>query len=291
MPKLIVTVGCSGSGKTTWAESQSAYNINRDEHRFNLFCKGVEDWNLYKFTKERENQVTKECDLDFNEAVAHKCNIIISNTNLNQKDIDYWKTRAGEVEYVFEIKYFPTDLEELLKRDSRRGALSVGREVIIKQYQKYLELTRARVYTPDPSLPKTIVSDVDGTVATMVGRSPYDWSRVGEDEPRIEIIKLLESYAHSYADRLIFVSGRDGSCYDETYQWLSNHIGRPFDLYMRAVGDQRKDTVVKEDIIFNILEPRYNIVMWFDDRACVVRKLKCLKIPNIINVDSQLGEF
>ena len=293
MSKLIITIGISGSGKTTWAESLGTdwYNINRDNHRFKLFCDGKHDWSLYKFTKERENQVTSRCNDDFNWAVHRELNIVVSNTNLNQKDITYWQEKSESVGYEFEVKYFPLDLEEALKRDSKRGALSVGRDVILKQHQKYLELTGARVYVPNPTLPKTVVSDIDGTVAKMVGRSPYEWSKVGEDEPRVEIIKLIEGYTNNYADRLVFVSGRDGSCYDETYQWLSKHVWRPFELYMRAAGDQRKDVVIKEEIIFNILEPRCNIVMWFDDRACVVRKLKCLNIPNIINVDLHLEEF
>lgn len=42
--------------------------------------------------------------------------------------------------------------------------------------------------------------------------------------------------------------------------------------------------VLKEEIIFNQLEPQYNIVMWFDDRQAVVEKLMDLKIPNVINV-------
>jgi len=291
-----LTVGCSGSGKSTHAKElkqllPSVVEINRDEWRFTFFTNGVQDWGLYKFTKDRESKVTAKCAELFDSAVLAMRPIIISNTNLNQKDIDYWKTKAEKAGYEFEIKYFDVDLEELLKRDTKRGALSVGREVILKQYQKWLELTNARVYVPNTSLPKTVVSDVDGTVAKMVGRSPYDWSRVGEDEPRVEIIKLIEGYTNSYADKLVFVSGRDGSCYDETYEWLSKHVWRPFELYMRAAGDQRKDTTIKEEIIFNILEPNYNIVMWFDDRASVIRKLKCLKIPNIINTDTELGEF
>ncbi len=293
MPKLIVTVGCSGSGKTIWANylGDGWMNINRDDWRFRLFTNNVKDWSLYKFTKARESQVTQMCDNDFDVAVVLGLHIVVSNTNLNQKDIDYWKNKAEKAGYEFEIKYFDFDLEELLKRDIKRGALSVGREVIIKQYQKWLELTNARVYTPNLTLPRTIVSDVDGTVAKMVGRSPYDWSKVGQDEPREDIIRLVTNYAHNYASKLVFVSGRDGSCYDETYKWLHRHISQPFELYMRAAGDQRKDTTIKEDIIFNKLEPKYNIVMWFDDRASVIRKLKCLKIPNIINVDTELGEF
>lgn len=43
MPKLIITVGVSASGKTTWAEAQkyehsgnSNLNINRDNIRFKI---------------------------------------------------------------------------------------------------------------------------------------------------------------------------------------------------------------------------------------------------------------
>jgi len=194
------------------------------------------------------------------------------------------KTKAEEAGYEFEVKYFDITLDEALKRDSKRGALAVGREVLVQQWQKWLDITNARRYVPNTSLPKTVVCDIDGTVAKMVGRSPYDWSRVGEDEPRVEIIKLVEGYTNCFADELVFVSGRDGSCYDLTHEWLSKHVWRPFKLYMRAAGDMRKDSIVKEEIIFDKLEPRYNIVMWFDDRQAVVEKLMDLKIPNVINV-------
>ena len=115
MSKLVCTVGISGSGKTTWAESLGIewYNINRDNHRFKLFCDGKPDWSLYKFTKERENQVTSRCNDDFNWAVHRELNIVVSNTNLNQKDITYWQEKAESVGYEFEVKYFPI---HLLKR-------------------------------------------------------------------------------------------------------------------------------------------------------------------------------
>lgn len=286
---MLCYVGCSGSGKSTSAKKlkkllPSVVELNRDEWRFNLFTDGLEDWSKYKFTKEREQRVTEKLKELFDEAVAQGRPIIVSNTNLNKKDQEYWRTLAEEVEYDFSIQYFDETLDNLLKRDSKRGALAVGREVLLQQWQKWLDITNARRYIPNTSLPKTVVCDIDGTVAKMVGRSPYDWSRVGEDEPRVEIIKLVEGYTNSFADELVFVSGRDGSCYDLTYEWLSKHVWRPFKLYMRAAGDMRKDSIVKEEIIFDQLEPRYNIVMWFDDRQAVVEKLMDLKIPNVINV-------
>lgn len=288
MPKLLLTVGISGSGKSTYAAElvkQGWSELNRDVWRFVFFTEGKPDWSLYKFTKQREDDVTKHLEFLFHDAVKYKANIVVSNTNLNQKDHTYWKTKAEEAGYEFEVKYFPVTLDEALKRDSKRGALAVGREVLLQQWQKWLDITNARRYIANTSLPKTVVCDIDGTVAKMTsGRSPYDWSRVGEDEPRVEIIKLVEGYSNSFADELVFVSGRDGSCYGLTHEWLSKHVWRPFKLYMRAAGDMRKDSVVKEEIIFNQLEPQYNIVMWFDDRQAVVEKLMDLKIPNVINV-------
>ena len=50
--KLIMTVGISASGKTTWAETQKhcMVNINRDDIRFNIVQPGS-DWSTYKFSE------------------------------------------------------------------------------------------------------------------------------------------------------------------------------------------------------------------------------------------------
>lgn len=66
MPKIIITVGVSGSGKSTFAKELKEANpeyieINRDSFRFDLFTNGVEDWSKYKFTKDREKEVTQKC--------------------------------------------------------------------------------------------------------------------------------------------------------------------------------------------------------------------------------------
>jgi len=111
MPKLIITCGVSGSGKSTYARELQALDetweeINRDFWRFTLFCRGQFDWNLYKFSKDKEKRVTEECDKEFDEFVEQGLNIIVSNTNLNQKDHDYWKAKADAAGYEFEEKYF-----------------------------------------------------------------------------------------------------------------------------------------------------------------------------------------
>lgn len=50
MMKLILTVGISASGKTTWVNNSRLYNtvnINRDDIRFNIVQPGS-NWKTYK---------------------------------------------------------------------------------------------------------------------------------------------------------------------------------------------------------------------------------------------------
>ena len=93
MKQLILTVGASCSGKTTWTEQfiedhygkqytgEDWVNLNRDDIRFNEFCNGVRDWTKYKFTKANENKVTEIIDGIAQEAVKDDFNIIVSDTN------------------------------------------------------------------------------------------------------------------------------------------------------------------------------------------------------------------
>jgi hypothetical protein len=102
----------------------------------------------------------------------------------------------------------------------------------------------------------------------MKDRSPYHWNRVGEDEidhPVREMIKALSNFYD-----IIVLSGRDAVCRKETEEWLNLH-GVPFkELWMRPENDQRKDTVVKDEIYENHIKGRYNVLLIADDRQSVV---------------------
>ena len=171
--KLILTVGISASGKTTWAESQkNIVNINRDNIRFSVVQPGS-DWSTYKFNKKNEKRVT---ELELNaatEVTKFGSDIIISNTNLNSKTREFWKDFAKHHNYEFEIKEFPITLEEAIKRDNLRQN-GVGERVIRKQYQQWLEYIGRKTYTPNEKLPKCIIVDIDGTIAEMNGRGPFE---------------------------------------------------------------------------------------------------------------------
>jgi predicted kinase len=115
--KLIMTVGVSASGKTTWAKEQKhCVNINRDDIRFNIVQPGS-DWTTYKFTKVNESQVTEIENVIAERAVKFETNIIISNTNLNPKTREFWKDFAKHHNYEFEIKesMFDSRYEDLYK--------------------------------------------------------------------------------------------------------------------------------------------------------------------------------
>jgi hypothetical protein len=75
--------------------------------------------------------------------------------------------------------------------------------------------------------------------------------------------------------KIIFASGREDSCRAETARWLKDRCGiRAFSLYMRKTGDNRKDSIVKEEIYKNDILPEYYVAFVLDDRQQVVDALR-----------------
>lgn len=291
--KVIVTVGISCSGKTTFAKSlveQGTWvDVNRDWVRFNVIQPGS-DWGSYKFTKAKENKVTEIQRQMISDAWFNGKNVIISDTNLSPKTRHQWIDDLEEFGFDVEVKVFDITLEEAWKRDQLREN-GVGRNVIYSQYQKFLEFKDAHKYIPDETKPKAVVVDVDGTIADMTGmRGPFEWDKVGLDKPRQFVIDMVNGLANQgYA--IIVVSGRDGSCFKDTYCWIREHVCFPDALIMREQGDTRKDTIVKEEIFWNCIEPHWNVIGVIDDRPSVVRKWYEIGIPNVIAVADQNIEF
>lgn len=286
--KAVITVGISASGKTYWASQQKAVDINRDWIRFNVIAPGS-DWGNYKFNKAKENEVTSIQEKMVMDAHGKGQDVIISDTNINPNTRNKWITLLTELGYEVEIKEFPITLEKAYKRDSLR-ANGVGQNVIYSQYQKWLEYKGRKTYTPDYSLEKAVIFDIDGTLAQMNGRSPFDWDKVGTDDPRMFIVEMARFYKQLKYDILV-VSGRDGVCKGLTEEWLNSN-GVPFDeFFIRPEGDTRKDTIVKEEIFWNDIATRYNVVGVVDDRPSVVRMWHELKIPNVICVGNPWVEF
>ena len=53
----------------------------------------------------------------------------------------------------------------------------------------------------------------------------------------------------------------------------------------------RQDTIVKEELFWEHIEPIYNVIAAFDDRPVIVRLWHKLGIPNVIAVADPYIEF
>lgn len=284
MPTLTICRGYPASGKTSWANGivlhdHSVTRISRDDIRFNMLgipqSQGVG-------TNAQEIQVSRIHNLLVNEMLASGRDVIVDDTNLPLKVARKWADAAQTVGAEFEVVDFEVDVDECLRRNKIRGATG-GRKVpeeIIRNMAKkhpfpFLEVkpsdavTFDYTYVRDTSLPSAYIFDVDGTLAQMDGRSPYDWSRVGQDCPKWDVIEVAKTL-HAAGMRIVVMSGRDGACFDLTKRWLAK-FDVPCDLLvMREQGDTRKDNIVKIELFRQHVAPFYNVLGTFDDRDVVV---------------------
>ena len=295
--EVIITVGVSASGKSSWAKShiremesqrksgkswvRKWVQVERDAIRAEILnektdgqTNGLMIWDKWKFRW--EDEVTKRQKLLFKEHVSKGNSVVVSDTNLNRGTRESISKFFRDNGYQVTYRYFPISYETAVKRDSVR-ANGVSSFVIAKQFVSWDEQFEKK-YKPDPELPKSVIVDLDGTLAKMSGRSPFDWNRVKEDAVH-EHVRDVVCGLKAMNYRIIIVSGRDGSCEQLSKEWLEeNQI--PYDaFFMREQGDMRKDTIVKEEILFNQIESRYNVTMAIDDRPSVCRTWEKLGIP------------
>jgi phosphoglycolate phosphatase-like HAD superfamily hydrolase len=75
---------------------------------------------------------------------------------------------------------------------------------------------------------------------------------------------------HEQGRAILVVTSREFIWRDPTLDWLVEH-GVPYDaLYLRIVGDYRKDVLVKTDILRQIQDDGFHVVEAWDDKPAVV---------------------
>jgi predicted kinase len=284
MPTLTITRGLPGSGKTTWAKSQPGLvRVNRDDLRQMLHGGRLG-------TPSAEMQVTLAHRAAVESLLLQGVDVVCDDTNLRARvvrDLAELALKCGAGFVVRDFTDVPVD--ECVRRDAlREGPTHVGEEAIRGMYRRYLagrslplpvpevRALPPAVYSPPDGAPEAVLVDIDGTVALMNGRGPYDMTRVGEDRPNTPVVAAIRAM-HAAGHRIVFCSGRTDDCREATEAWLARHVGVPYDaLYMRATGDQRRDSVVKGEIFEREIRTRYHVVGVFDDRAQVVRMWRAL---------------
>lgn len=293
---LWITVGVSGSGKTTWAREQQASNmpchiICRDDVRVQILAEKKSRhpsefrWKDWKWKWEKEVDV--HLGFKFDAAIKNGHNVILADTNLSDRNYRSILDRFQEAGYLIHFQYFPIDWDTAIERNAHR-ANGVSYSVLQQQFEKWNKLFPEFAPFKNKGHIDSVIVDIDGTVALMGSRGPYDWHRVGEDEVNYHVVDIVKSLSRDY--EIIFMSGRDGSCREQTVTWLDNTFpNMPYELFMRTAGDQRKDNIVKRELL-NLVDSDFYIAMVIDDRPQVCRMWRQIGL-NVVQVADPYKEF
>jgi predicted kinase len=291
--KILVLQGLPASGKTTWSREFIKNNknwkrVNKDELR-RMLDAGV-------WSKSNERQVLQVRDDIICYLLGNGFSIIVDDTNFEERHIQRIKELAAPYNITVEQRMFNVDPTECVKRNELRPEHErVPQPVIWTMYDRYVRPNEYADQSPaqqDESLPHAIICDLDGTLAFMGDRSPYECKKCSTDTLNKTVSDLIYFYMRGYADCtgklpiLFFFSGRDESCRAETIAWLHEQKWTPENnmLIMRKEHDNRKDAVVKLEMYNEHIRGEYYVDFVLDDRDQVVemwRKtlgLTCLQV-------------
>ena len=285
MPILTLTKGLPASGKTTWAKAEvlkangRTKRVNKDDLRAMI--------DAGQWSKQNEKDILEVRDRIIRYYLSNGFDVIVDDTNLSPKHEKHLSEMAEGFRVGYAEKSFlDVSLATCLIRNAKREN-PVPENSIKSMYNTFIRKKgHVAQYVPPPKrdgFPYCIIVDIDGTLAHVKDRSPYDYSKVHTDIVDENVRDVVYRYAaRTVMDEIpdtyiIIVSGRDSDCKAETEAWLkANNI--PYDeLYMRDPervdenNNKLDDTIIKREIYETWIKPRFNVRFVLDDRDRVVK--------------------
>lgn len=268
--KITMCKGLPAAGKSFWALEQvrnsdgKIKRVNKDDLRAMV--------DAGQWSRENEKEILHARNSLVDMWLQNGFNVICDDTNFAPEHENVLKVIADTNNADFEIKFFDIPLGECLERDAKRGDKAVGSKVICGMYEKYIKKEPIKHIN---GVSSAILVDLDGTLAHMTTRGPFDFTKVKEDLVDKSVKEVITDM-YKNGKKIIIVSGRDDSCMDLSREWLKENDIHFDDIIMRVTGDKRSDNIIKGEIYEKAIQGKYNVIGVFDDRNSVVHLWRSL---------------
>ena len=301
MIKIEMLVGIPGSGKSTYAKQVIAKDpanwarINNDDLRA-MLNGSVWSADYEKFITDTRNYLIRD-------ALKRGKNVIIDNLNINRRHFDDVSKIAKSVNVDVQIyeKAFFIELEEAMERNAKREGTARVPDDVVKKWWKDSGGNGFKFYKPRVEIyqqqkgfaskalegpakiegaQEAIICDLDGTLALIHNRSPYDASDCDiKDLPNLPVVKSIQLY-HDAGYKIVFCSGREDKYEPETRRFIEKHLPNlQYELHMRKTDDFRKDAIIKEEIYQDFIYGKVNVLLVLDDRNQVIEFWRSKGLP------------
>lgn len=264
MKKVLILVGLPASGKSTFAKNLlSKYKGQWVRTNKDLLREMLHD---SQWSKANEKFIIQLRDTIILMALEEGKHVVIDDTNFGPHIEHIKELVKGKATVEINDSFLQVPVEECIKRDLLRPK-SVGKDVIMEIYNKYVK-PPVQPLEYNPNLPDAILVDMDGTLALLNGRNPFDASTCEQDLPNKPVLDTVLVWQEK--TQIIIISGRTDDCRFQTERWLEKHGVKYNALYMRKTGDYRKDSIIKEELYGENIANKYNVRFVLDDRQQVV---------------------
>jgi len=280
--QILILIGAPGSGKSTFARyflrtEENWMRLCRDDFRTMQFASG-------NLQNQDESLIADMIDSAIEILLLNQKNVLLDATHCRKDYIDHYIERFNHLADI-SFKLFDLDVATLVERCEKRFQ-NTGKLISLSTIKKFAEelealketfdfaprpkINRQNLVTDqDAGLPKAIICDLDGTLAFMRDRDPYNATHCDEDDLNASVANVLRNF-HANGYQILLVSGREERFSEPTVRFLEKHSISYHQLWMRKTGDFRKDATIKKEIFDAEIAGKYFIEFVLDDRNQVV---------------------